>query len=64
MRLWHVRLYQSASYLFTPAYQSDSAAFAWVRDFVISPLARVPPMPALLAMLVAGELGAPFSALR
>ncbi len=64
MRLWHVRLYQSASYLFTPAYQSDSAAFAWIRDFIMSPLARVPPMPALLAMLVAGELGAPLSALR
>ena len=37
---------------------------AWLRDFVMSPLARIPPMPALLAMLVAGELGAPLSALR
>lgn len=64
MRLWHVRLYQGASFLFTPAYQSDQAAFAWLRDFVMSPLARIPPMPALLAMLVAGELGAPLSALR
>ena len=29
LRLWHIRLYQAASYLFTPAYQSDSAAIAW-----------------------------------
>lgn len=64
MRLWHIRLYQSASYLFTPAYQSDSAAFAWLRDFIMSPLARIPPAPALLAALVAGELGAPLSAMR
>jgi 2-polyprenyl-6-methoxyphenol hydroxylase-like FAD-dependent oxidoreductase len=64
MRLWHIRLYQSASYLFTPAYQSDSAGFAWFRDFIMSPLARIPPAPALLATLVAGELGAPLAAMR
>jgi 2-polyprenyl-6-methoxyphenol hydroxylase-like FAD-dependent oxidoreductase len=64
LRLWHIRLYQAASFLFTPAYQSDSAAMAWVRDFIMSPLSRVPPAPAILAALVAGQWGGPLSALR
>lgn len=63
VRLWHIRLYQAVSFLFTPAYQSDSATIAWLRDFLLSPLSRVPPAPALLAALVAGEIGAPLSAL-
>jgi 2-polyprenyl-6-methoxyphenol hydroxylase-like FAD-dependent oxidoreductase len=64
LRLWHIRLYQAASFLFTPAYQSDSAAFAWVRDWLMSPLSRTWPAPAVLAALVAGEIGEPLSALR
>ncbi len=63
LRLWHIRLYQAASFLFTPAYQSDSAAFAWVRDWLMSPLSRTPPAPAVLAALVAGEIGAPLGAI-
>jgi salicylate hydroxylase len=63
LRLWHIRLYQAASFLFTPAYQSDSAAMAWFRDFIMSPLSRVPPAPAILAALVAGQWGAPLSAI-
>ncbi len=63
LRLWHIRLYQAASWMFTPAYQSDSAAIAWLRDFVMSPLSRAPPAPALLAALVAGEIGGPLSAI-
>lgn len=58
LRAWHVRLYQTASFLFTPAYQSDSRAYAWVRDWLMAPLARTPPAPWLAAKLVAGELGA------
>ncbi|MEJ0059107.1 MAG: NAD(P)/FAD-dependent oxidoreductase [Terricaulis sp.] len=58
MRRWHIRLYQLASFLFTPAYQSDSAAIAWLRDWIVAPLARVPPAPAVLAALVAGRLAA------
>ena len=63
LRLWHIRLYQAASFLFTPAYQSDSSAMAWVRDFIMSPLSRVPPAPAILAALVAGQWGSPLNAL-
>lgn len=64
LRLWHIRLYQAASFLFTPAYQSDSAALAWLRDWIMSPLSRVPPAPAVLAALVAGAWGSPLSAMR
>lgn len=64
MRLWHIRLYQLASWAFTPAYQSDSAAFAVLRDAIVSPLARVPPAPQVLAALVAGQVGAPLGAIR
>ncbi len=63
LRLWHIRLYQTASFLFTPAYQSDSAAMAWFRDFIMSPLSRVPPAPQVLAALVAGQWGGPLSAM-
>lgn len=57
LRTLHVRLYQTASLLFTPAYQSESRAYAWVRDRLMAPLSRTPPAPWLLAKLVAGELG-------
>jgi salicylate hydroxylase len=62
-RLWHIRLYQAASWLFTPAYQSDSAVLAWLRDHAVAPLSRAWPAPALLAALVAGQIGAPLTAL-
>jgi 2-polyprenyl-6-methoxyphenol hydroxylase-like FAD-dependent oxidoreductase len=62
-RLWHIRLYQAASYLFTPAYQSDSAAIAWLRDVVVAPLSHVWPAPQILASLVAGAWGSPLGAL-
>ena len=57
MRRRHVWLYQSASWLFTPLYQSDSRALAWMRDRVAAPLSRVRPIPRVLAQLVAGGLG-------
>lgn len=63
MRLWHIRLYQAASWAFTPAYQSESAAFAFLRDWVMSPLSRVWPAPHVLAALVAGQIGAPLAAI-
>jgi len=59
LRFLHIQLYQAASWMFTPAYQSDSDAFAFVRDWIMSPLSRLPPAPAILAGLVAGEIGAP-----
>lgn len=59
LRIWHIRLYQAASWMFTPAYQSDSAALAWVRDRLMAPLSRTWPAPKILAGLVAGQIGAP-----
>jgi 2-polyprenyl-6-methoxyphenol hydroxylase-like FAD-dependent oxidoreductase len=63
MRLWHIRLYQAASWLFTPAYHSDSDAIAWLRDRFVAPLSRQGPASQLLAGLVAGYWGGPLSAL-
>ncbi|MBX3511526.1 MAG: FAD-dependent monooxygenase [Hyphomonadaceae bacterium] len=63
-RLWHVRLYQLASWMFTPAYQADGAAIAWLRDWVMGPLSRVPPAPQILASLVSGQVGAPLEAIE
>lgn len=56
----HVRLFQFLSLAFTPFYQSDSAAIAWVRDRLVSTIAKIPPMPGLLASIVAGTLVDPF----
>jgi salicylate hydroxylase len=63
MRAWHIRLYQLASWMFTPAYQSD-AAIAWmIRDGLMAPVSRIPPAPAILAALVSGRLGSPLRAI-
>jgi salicylate hydroxylase len=62
-RLLHIRLYQLASWMFTPAYQSDSGAIAWVRDWLVAPISRVGPAPGILAALVAGSIGSPLSAI-
>jgi 2-polyprenyl-6-methoxyphenol hydroxylase-like FAD-dependent oxidoreductase len=63
LRLWHIRLYQAASFLFTPAYQSDSTLIAGLRDWLMAPLSRVPPAPQILAGLVAGSWGSPLGAI-
>ncbi len=63
-RLGHIRLYQLASWLFTPAYQSDGRAIAWLRDWLLAPVSAVWPAPALLAALVAGNIGAPLAAIE
>lgn len=63
MRRAHVWLYQTASYLFTPAYQSDGAALPWVRDRIVGPLAKLWPAPQILASLVAGAVGWPLAAI-
>lgn len=63
MRLAHTRLYQAASWLFTPVYQSDSTILPWVRDWIAGPLSRIPPAPRILAALVAGAIGSPLRAI-
>jgi len=56
MRRWHVRLYQLLSLTLTPFYQSDSAFMPVLRDLLVGSFARIPPMPALLAAMVSGQL--------
>lgn len=63
-RLLHIRAYQLASWMFTPAYQSDSLSLAFTRDWVLAPLSRVWPMPKILAALVAGRIASPLSAIE
>jgi hypothetical protein len=58
----HVRLFQLLSLAFTPFYQSDSAALAWVRDRLVATIAKVPPAPQILAAIVSGTLVDPFAA--
>jgi 2-polyprenyl-6-methoxyphenol hydroxylase-like FAD-dependent oxidoreductase len=54
MRFWHVRLFQAASAMFTPFYQSDSRLLPLVRDWLAAPVSRMPVGRTLLARLVAG----------
>ena len=44
-RCHHVRLFQLLSRMFTPFYQGDSTSLAFIRDQVVSTLARIPPAP-------------------
>jgi salicylate hydroxylase len=59
MRRWHMRLFQAASAIFTPFYQSDSRVLPIVRDWLASPLSRLPVGDAILARLVCGMTVSP-----
>ncbi|MEO0995086.1 MAG: NAD(P)/FAD-dependent oxidoreductase [Pseudomonadota bacterium] len=59
LRRLHVSLYTAASWMFTPVYQSDSRILPVLRDRLLAPLSRVPPMPRILGHLVAGEIAWP-----
>lgn len=59
MRKRHLWLYQLTSAAFTPLYQSDSRWLPRLRDHVLTPLSRVPPMPRILSRLVCGDLAPP-----
>ncbi|WP_336811437.1 FAD-dependent oxidoreductase [Bosea sp. MMO-172] len=63
-RRFHVQLYQAASRLFTPFYQSDSRLLPFLRDRLVPPLARLPGIDRQLALLVAGLYGDPLRALK
>lgn len=56
-RRFHVRLYQAATWAFTPVYQSDSRLLPWLRDRLFAPASRLPGADGALARLVAGEIG-------
>lgn len=62
-RRFHIGLYQLASWMFTPAYQSDSAFISGLRDWLLAPISRIWPAPPILAALVAGSLASPLAAI-
>ena len=59
MRRWHVRLFQAASAIFTPFYQSDSRVWPLLRDWVTAPLSRMPIGDRIVARLVSGMTVSP-----
>ena len=59
----HVRLYQVASRLFTPVYQSDGRLLPIVRDRLVGPLSRQWPAKRVLARMVSGLIGDPLTPL-
>ena len=63
LRGLHVRLYQWLTFALTPVYQSDGALIPWMRDHLASRLLGVWPVAPLLALLVAGAVGAPLARL-
>lgn len=58
-RRLHILIYQTASYLFTPVYQSDSYILPFLRDHLMAQVIRIHPTPKILAALVAGVFGDP-----
>lgn len=57
----HLRLFQALSLLLTPFYQSDSTLIPLMRDRLVATIAKIPPMPWLLAGMVSGTLADPFT---
>ncbi|PLP60425.1 glutamate synthase [Mesorhizobium loti] len=55
-RRWHVRTFQALSLMFTPFYQSDSVFLPFMRDRLVAIAAQVPPVPQMLASMVAGTM--------
>ena len=52
----HVGLYQLASRVFTPLYQSESRLLPWLRDTLLFPASILPPISWTLTSLVRGDL--------
>lgn len=61
LRRWHVRSYQMCSAVFTPMYQSHSRVLPRLRDHILAPLAKLPPVRAALTRLVSGALIPPLA---
>ncbi len=64
MRRWHRRFYQALSASFTPMYQSDSRLLPVLRDWVLAPVGRMPPVNRILTALVSGNLLPPLASTR
>ena len=56
----HVFSFQALSWIFTPFYQSDSHMLAFIRDRIVSTLAKLPPAPWILSNMVSGTLVNPY----
>lgn len=61
MRHWHRELYQNVSALLTPMYQSHGRALPFLRDWLLAPLGRVPPVRQVLTSLVSGDVLPPLA---
>ena len=55
-RFIHTRVFQAASWAFTPFYQSDSRLLPLIRDYLAAPMSRVSPLSRVLVRLVSGTL--------
>lgn len=64
MRRWHVRIYQAISAAFTPMYQSSSRVLPRVRDHLLTPASRLPPVQRVLTALVSGDMIPPLAGER
>lgn len=64
MRRWHRRFYQTMSAAFTPMYQSHSRLLPVLRDHVLAPVGRMPPIRQMLTALVSGDLLPPVASTR
>ena len=60
-RRFHVRLFQALSLMLTPFYQSDSTMVPFLRDTLVATVAKVPPVPRILALMVSGMLARPLA---
>ncbi|MEO8243428.1 MAG: NAD(P)/FAD-dependent oxidoreductase [bacterium] len=64
MRRWHRRFYQGFSAMLTPMYQSHSRILPVLRDVVLAPMGRMPPVNLLLTSLVSGDVLPPLAGKR
>ena len=55
-RRLHTNAYQGLSGAFTPMYQSNSLILPILRDYILGPLSKIPPAPAILSSLVKGSM--------
>ena len=52
----HVMIYQAMSWAFTPMYQSHSNFLPILRDWILAPMSKVPPVTSILTSLVKGTM--------
>ncbi len=60
----HTNAYQIMSWAFTPMYQSNSRILPLLRDYVLAPLSKIYPVPALLSSLVKGTMINPMRGIK